>query len=457
MIQNLIFKDLKRFLRDRSALLVIFLMPIIITTILGIALQSMFSLGETEKIDPIHFAIVDQDQSPYPFKSFMADLSAHPIGSGMLSEMKPEDLLKNYENVNPRTIFYKTFLDSKDIKEIATYEVVSEEKANTLLENNEIAGIVTLPSTYSKDMTMNLLTPFRNPVNLQVITNDEQMVNSMILKALIGGFVQNVDSVIAKKNVSIEQSIQYDMDLDLSQMVENSGQDYEKSFDLRTTMVEATKPINSKAYSAVGLLAMFLLFTAAMGGTLIIEEKDLFTYNRHLMAGVHPFGILLGKMSVIAAVATLQISVLIGYATLVFGVDWGSFTNILLISLCVIFAISGLGSLLALIGSITKSYKVAKIFENGLIQVLALFGGSYIPVEQMPAIIQTISHYVLNGVILKAYLFNMMGYSLEQLTPYLINLLINGFVFMALTVILFFAKEAKSDVAYHQTQTVDPA
>lgn len=457
MLGNLIIKDLKRFARDRSALIVILAMPMVITTILGFSLQAMFSLGDNNTIDPIEIAVVDQDDKTYGFDQFIADLSQNPMGGGMLKAMSPADLAKIYDQINPRDLFFKTFLGNEDIKAIASYQVMTEEEAKQKLTDDQISGIVYLPESFSKNMTMNLLTPFRNPVNIQVVPNNERMISSMILKALIGGFTENVDSAIAKKNVSLEQQIQYDLPMSFSELGKKADSEALKTYDIKTTVVESVKPIDSKAYYAIAMLAMFLLFTAAMGGALVLEEKDLFTYDRHLMAGIHPFAILIGKMAVLAAVTSAQIGILVLYAKVAFGVDWGSLSNLLIISAAIVFAISSLGTLLAMIGSITRSYKIAKVFENGLIQVLALFGGSYIPVEQMPAIIQSLSAFVLNGVILKAYLFNMMGYTLQQLMPYVISILINGAVFLGLAMALYFMKEGRSDVAHHQTQTVDPA
>lgn len=457
MLGNLIIKDLKRFMRDRSALIVILAMPIVITTILGFSLQSMFSLGDNNHIDPITIAIVDQDDKTYDFNAFIADLSGNPMGGGMLKSMDVGDLAKIYDQINPRDLFFETFLNNEEIKSIASYQVMSEAEAKQKLDDNQISGIVYLPKSYSKDMTMNLLTPFRNPVNLQVVPNNERIISSMILKALISGFTENVDSAIAKKNVSLEQQIQYNLPMSFSDLAQKADSEAFVQYEIKTTVVDSVKPIDSKAYYAIAMLSMFLLFTAAMGGALVLEEKDLFTYDRHLMAGVHPFGILLGKMAVLAVVTTLQITVLVLYAKVAFGVNWGSITNLLAISASIVFAISSLGTLLAMIGSITRSYKIAKVFENGLIQVLALFGGSYIPVEQMPAIIQSLSAFVINGVILKAYLFNMMGYSLEQLMPYIVSILINGIVFLAMAMALYFMKEGRSDVAHHIPQTVDPA
>lgn len=176
-----------------------------------------------------------------------------------------------------------------------------------------------------------------------------------------------------------------------------------------------------------------------------------------MMAGVKPFDVLVGKAAVIALVTLLQSLLLMGYSKVAFGVSWGNGYHVALILAAVVLAISGLGILLATIGSVTRSYKVSRVFENGLIQVLALFGGSYLPVEQMPDFIQTLSHYVLNGLVLKAYLFNMMGYSLSDILPLVGGIALNGVVFIGAALFIFVRKEAKTHVAYYPSQALDSA
>lgn len=457
MWRHLIIKDLKRFLRDRSALITLIAMPIVITTILGFSLQSMFSLGSADALPKIHFALVDNDQPTYSMTQLVTDLSASPMGAGMLSSGVMKDIAPIYDSLKPRDLFFNTFLGSDAVKKIATYEVMTEAQAQAAMEQEKVAGVVTLNEDFTRNMTLNLLTPFRNPVAIELVPNGNKLMSSAILKSLMDGFVDTVNQSVIEKNVNIEQSIRYDLALKTEGLVEEAGNTIKAQEDIKTTQVEGFKPIDSKAYYAIAMLSMFLLFTAAMGGSMVLEEKDLFTYDRHLMAGVKPFDVLVGKAAVIALVTLLQSLLLMGYSKVAFGVSWGNGYHVVLILLAVVFAISGLGILLATVGSVTRSYKVARVFENGLIQVLALFGGSYLPLEQMPDFIQTLGRFVLNGLVLKAYLFNMMGYGFYDILPLVGGIALNGVVFVGAALFIFVRKEAKTHVAYYSVQIMDPA
>lgn len=457
MWRYLIIKDLKRFLRDRSALIVLIAMPIVITTILGFSLQSMFSLGTADAVPQVKFAIVDQDKADYTLTDMIKDLSANPMGAGMLNSGAIKDIAPIYDSLNPRKLFFETFLGNPEIQKIASYQIMTESQAQQAFKEDDIAGIVTLKSDFSRNMTLNLLTPFRNPVAIELVPNSGKVMSSAILESLMKGFIDTVNQNVTEKNVNIEQSIRYDLNLKATGLMQASGDGIKSSSDIKDTQIEGFKPIGSKSYYAIAMMAMFLLFTAAMGGSMVLEEKDLFTYDRHMMAGVKPFDILIGKACVIALLTWMQSVILMGYSNVVFGVTWGNMGTTALILAAVIVAISGLGILLATIGSVTKSYKVAKVFENGFIQVLALFGGSYLPIEQMPSFIKTLSHFVLNGLVLKAYLYNMMGYSFKDIAPIIGYIVLNGVLFTAIALIIFMRKEAKSHVAYYQEKTLDTA
>ncbi len=457
MLKHLIIKDLRRFFRDKGAWITLFAMPIVITTILGFALQSMFSLGDATEVDAIQFAIVDKDLADYPVEDFMKYLASSPIGSGMLTGDNVQMIQENYNDLNPRKIFFEDFLGAKDIKKMAQYKIMSLEEAQAKMEKDEIVGIVILSENFTRDMTLNLITPFRNETAISLMPNEKMLMSSTILKALMNGYVEQMNQVINEKNVTIEQMIQYDIKVDFASIGQDAKEKGAATGKIQQTTVTGTKPIDSKGYYAIAMISMFLMFVAAMGGPMVLEEKDSFTYDRHLIAGVPPYLIILSKMKVIGVVAAAQIFAMVVYARVVFGIDWGNPLNVLAISAASIFTISSLGILLCMIGSVTQSYKISNVLQNGLIQVLALFGGSYLPIEQMPQIIQTINQYLFNGIILKAYLFNMMGYDFNQLVPYLLALLANGAIFIAIAAVLFLTKEVGSDVAHRQTQAVDTA
>jgi ABC-2 type transport system permease protein len=188
---------------------------------------------------------------------------------------------------------------------------------------------------------------------------------------------------------------------------------------------------------------------------LLLEEKKQLTYDRQRVAGLSGWSILFGKLALIYAIASIQIALMIGWSALIFRVQWGSAGHVLMISAAAVVGIGGLGLLFMTVAAAFDSFMISKVFENGINQVLALIGGAYIPIETMPGIFQKLSLIPINGVILKVYLYNMMGYSFSELLPYVGLILLNGAVFTAVALVIFKLKEVKPHADHTLSTPVD--
>jgi ABC-2 type transport system permease protein len=475
-------KDFKTYMADRQAIFTVFLMPVVISTILGFSLQSMFgTAGGVSSLDPLVLAVVrdydlqDSDERGdeggqtsvgqpsaggsfqgsaghgYTFEAFMADLAANPVGSQMVSQMGEVQLKTYFEEVDPERIFFEEFLGSPELAETLTYQLMGREEADQLLAADQITGIVILPENYVRGMYVNLLTPLRSEVQIKYVENPSRGVSPKIAKLMLDGFATFVDSVIDNKNVLIEQQIAAGLEMDAVDWTTRP----DSGLSLEKRGLRALDPVDSKGYYTVAMMSMFLLFTAALGGYLLLEEKKQLTYDRQRVAGISRWSVLLGKLALIYVIALIQIALMVGWSMLIFRVSWGATGAMVLITLATVFGIGGLAMLFMTVAAAFDSFMVSKVFENGINQVLALIGGAYIPVETMPALIQKLALFPINGVILRAYLYNMMGYSLSELLPYIGLILLNGVVFMAAAVAVFKLKEVKPHVDHPVPKTVD--
>lgn len=472
MMWSLWKKDFKTYMADRQALFTIFLMPVVISTILGFSLQSMFgTAGGVSQIEPLELAVVKgyegagQGESgktgegaggvtigkSYSFEAFMEDLSANPVGARVVAEMGEDQMRGYFEDVDPEAIFFEDFLGSPELGETLRYTVTDLATAEQRLAADEIDGIVVMPENFIRGMYVNLLTPLRSEVEIAFVENSAHGVSSKLAKMMLDGFAGYLDSVIDNKNVLIEQQIAAGIALEGTDW----GARPDSGLTLEQRGVRALEPVDSKGYYTVAMMSMFLLFTAALGGYLLLEEKRQLTYDRQRAAGLSRWSILLGKLALIDAVALIQIVLMMVWSTLIFRVSWGSPVALMVITLATVFGIGGLGLLFMTVAAAFDNIMISRVFENGLNQVLALVGGAYIPIETMPALIQKIALLPINGVVLKAYLYNMMGYSLPELMPYVGLILLNGVVFSVAGILVFRFKEVKAHVDHTVQTAVD--
>lgn len=442
---SIIVKDMRTILSDRKALAIILLMPLILMVILSSALKGTFMSGDTGAVEKVYIAVVKQYDRAADIKMFENTLDRGLLGRS-IGDKAAEELKAAGSEVDPEKLLLEDFLGSEEVSRIIGFRLEEETKANELLKSGEVSAVVLLPENFIYDMKMNLLTPFRNNVGIRVLTHPDRSISGQVVQSIMEAYTDAMTSVIIGKNVLIEASIEHEL-------TEGGFKGMKEAMDgikavlegIRTDIenieLEGRKQITSFEYYAVAMLTMFILFAAGHGGRMLLEEKDNMTYQRMIMAGTPKLGILAGKFFSVFLIALLQIGIMIAFSHFALKVNWGDAVSVLLISLTAAFAIAGIGGALAAATYRAGNYKMAGIFETVIIQSMALLGGSFFPVDIMPAILQKLSFLSVNGVALKAYLKIMKGYGTPGVAVHIAALAAVGIFFTVLSVLIFRDKE----------------
>ncbi|HCX62680.1 MAG TPA: hypothetical protein DHU59_09615 [Clostridiales bacterium] len=454
---NIIKKDLKIILSDKKALAIMILMPIILTTILSMALKGSFASGDSD-FEPINIAVVKLYNEEVDNLMFESSLKSSLIADSM-GEDEIRKLIDSGEDVNPEKFFFDDFLESKDVSKLIKYTVVSDEKkALTKLNNEEVSAIVLLPDKFIYDMKVNLVTPFRNKVDIKILTHPDKNLSGKIVNSVIDAYSNAMSTIIIGKNVVIETSMANNISGDgfdnLDQLMEGIS-DVIKTIDvnLNNVVMEGRKQVNSADYYAVGMMTMFILFAAGIGGRMLLEEKDNQTYQRMVVAGTTKLEILSGNFMTVFLIALLQITVMITFTHFALKVQWGNIGSVILISIAASFSVAGLGSFVGALTYRAGNYKMANMFESAIIQVMALLGGSFFPIDVMPEFMQRLSFLSLNGIAIRSYLKIITGYALSDILNYILILIAMGMVFTAAAVIVLKGKEGTGNVKRNKVKT----
>ncbi len=456
-IIKIIIKDLKIILSDKKALAIMILMPIILTTILSMALKGSFADGNSD-FEPINIAVVklyNENEDNIMFES--------SLNNSILTKNMGEDTVKSLidssDKVNPEKFFFDDFLDSKDVTKFIKYTVVSDKnKALEMLTSEEVSAIVLLPNKFIYDMKVNLLTPFRNKVNIEILTHPDKSFSGNIVNSVIDAYSNAMSTIIIGKNVVIENAIAYNIGSggfdNLDELMEGISNIITSiNVDIENVVMEGRKQINSADYYAVGMMTMFILFAAGIGGRMLLEEKDNQTYQRMVVAGTTKLQILSGNFITVFLIALLQITVMIVFTHFALKVQWGNIVAIILISVTASFAVAGLGSFIGALTYMAGNYKMANMFESAIVQVMALLGGSFFPIDVMPEFMKNLSFLSLNGIALKAYLKVITGYVTADIINYVVILTATGICFMIAAVIVLRGKEGAANVKRNKVKT----
>ena len=429
-IRDMVIKDLKVALSDRSAILLLLVMPIVLMAILGLSLT--FSFDDASSLEKIKIAIVKEYNPEEEIDQLLQLISQNTSSSPDELDLGDFDLEK---------IFFDDFLGNVDLKNIIEYQILDKEDANKMLQDKKVTAIVILPKGFIKDTMINFGTTFRNVVDIQVIGRTDKNIGTTIVEEIMRGFTDMLNYNISAKNSFVRLYSSLGFEEDVSNHIELLTEKIQKILsterpDVQYEALNNRPPMNSRAYYAFAMTAMFILYSAGYGSKILLEEKDIKTYDRMSASGVEQSTIVIGKAFTIFLVILIQSIISLTFSSLVLGVDWGNIINVLIIFIFSSISVAGLGIMLSAVVYKSGSYNMANVFTSFIVQVMAVFGGSMVPLEVMPGAMRIMSNFVPNGLMLKSLMKNYYGYGLNQFVVNILALGAMGLIFMVIATII---------------------
>lgn len=384
-IIDIALKDLLITLKDKKAMALIVLMPILLIIVLGVSLSSMFNQGSSVSIKKFPLALVDKDGGEYA---------------------------KNF----------KEFLDSEDIKKMIEVKDLSFEAAIDNVKKGDIPAAIIIPEGYSSAVQKG------NRAELQILKDPGSPLKTQVVESLVKSYTGVGSAITGSVDAAVKTFAEYNADPnmvigDIIKFSQNIN------INLNEDNVKKKDTMSSMQYYAAAMLAMYILFVGMLGTSSIIEEREQKTLMRLMSAAVSKSQILAGKVLGLFMLGIFDVSILILFTKFVFNVNWGnSIGGLVVLSLSMIFAASGLSMLIA---SLFKTSKAVMAANPAIVIVMSLLGGSMLPVYIMPPVLQDIAKITLNNWALKGYLSLMLNNGFDTIVMPSIVLLAMGIVFLA--------------------------
>jgi ABC-2 type transport system permease protein len=428
VVIHLIIKDLKRMARDRKALLITLLMPAVLTLILGMSIGKMWS--NELSLTPATVSLVslgDRDKDLAKLEEFLA--------SGFIVENAGEIDLELFrsdlDRLDPEKILLEEVFQHELVQQIITVTRDDFSTAENKLQRGEIAAIILLPEYFFYDTVINYVTPFRNQINIQVIKNPNQTIKANIVEGILTSFAHRLAAGIIGKNTFLELGVEYSLGPnvyhELESMITLILSSETAEIKVINTGIEGKKKISGVQYYAAGMASMFVLFTAGYSSRYFISERQLFTYQRQLLAGTHLFSMLAARFGATAIFTWGQLLILIVFSSLMLKMDWGAYGGTLMLAGAIALAVGGLAVLLSALNFIVNDHRAASLFENVFVPMMSLVGGSFFPARALPELLSSLGRYTLNGQAMNGFIKLMQGYQLVDITPVIINLGVSSF------------------------------
>lgn len=419
-MKALIVKDLRILLSDAKQMAVLLLMPVVLCTILGMALSGTFENGEGIGRTLLGVVWEGATEPTNP-------LADHPLFA-MIPEEERAEILASYDPEEAQTLFFDTFLGAESLRDHLQVQRMTAAEGEEALAGGRVHALLVLPPDYFDSLALNLMTPFEKKTEVVVRGGENNRTRTALVMEIMTAFERTFESRVGIKNAAITLALQADRPVDADLF----GELEEEPLQLTVENAGRGASIDAMSYYSAAMLAMFLLFAAGTGSAMLLEEQLDGTLGRMRLAGVSTLKILLGKATVISTIALLQIVVMLAYAGVAFGVRWGDPLALVLLSITLAVTIGVMGLFFALWTLNRGDFRVSRMLESVVFQIMALLGGSFIPVEVLPAILRPLSYLPLNGVALRAFLTLMRGEGIAGISLHLGLLMINLLVFALL-------------------------
>ena len=428
----LIWKDVKNIISDRKILMIILLMPIILMSILGMSLKGVFT-SDVSGIQDFEIAVVKEYD--YAAEVQMFDDKLH--------DMNMEDTL---DLPNVEELFFDDFLGNTQIADMLSYRIMDRETGEELLDKNEISAMVVLPKLFIYNTMMNFAFT-RNVVSIEVLKNSNSTISADIAEQIMNQFANELNRMIIRR-MTLQP---YLMDLPSESLSDSSIEDLLfptdiPSLTLNVKDVTGGDSWDSFQYYAIAMVSMFTLYAAGFGASALIEEKESFTLRRLKVTGKSLNDFVISNFCRVIIIAILQNVIMIAYSSLVLQVNFGNLSHLFIPILMSAVSVGCLGMLVSAITLASGSYSFANVFNYGIVNVMAMVGGSYVPVQILPEILQKAHPYSINGSSMNLYLNAISGKPLSSSTQYLVSLFIMDLLFAGSACIILGISNRKGGV-----------
>ena len=332
-------KDIVQRLRDRSVYIMGIIGPLVLVVIMSA------TVGAADDVSAFELGIVNGDggEVSAAFESLLADLEADDIIEVTVAENRAE--------------------------------------FDQLVDDGDVSAGFAIPPGFSAAAVSG------GPVELTVVGDPGSSIAVSVAQAIADTFVAEFDYVTAASATVIG--------------IEGNGGDPQRQSELAAAAVALGAPItlapvetdgrgrDLASYYSVSLSVMFLFFTVQFGVLSMMEEREVGTLSRIMVAPIAPAAIVLGKMASALVIGLMSMVVLVVATTLIVGAEWGDPVAVgVLIVAGVIVAIA----LSVLVTAAARTAEQAGAYATIAALVLGLLGGVFFPISQAPALLTAFSY-----------------------------------------------------------------
>jgi ABC-2 type transport system permease protein len=334
-------KDLRLRIRDRSALILGILAPLVLSYIFFL----VFGPATTGQGLGLEFGVVDEDQS---------GISAS----------------------------FTSVLESAAAEGILELSVFDDQAAaDGALEEGDVDSYFLVPEGLEQAVFAN------QPATVEVV-GDVDAPNSTQIAA---SFAERFSSGIAASQLAVVtaatvEGVQVTPDFIrlLSQEPSVAGMNYALIDETATT-----KQLDAPTFFAAGMAVFFLFFTVQFGVTGLLEEDRDGTLARLMAAPIPRVSVVAGKAIVSFLLGIISMGVLVVATTFLMDATWGGSLGVALLVIAGVLAAVGI---MGLVASVARTPEGSGNLGSIIAVVLGMLGGTFFPIASSGGILASLTY-----------------------------------------------------------------
>jgi ABC-2 type transport system permease protein len=324
-------KDLKLRVRDRSAIILGIVVPLVLAYIFHLVFGGALTTGSLD----LRYGLVDDDMSPV---------------SSAFAEA----------------------LDDLEAGEVLTYESYPDpESAESAIADGDIAAFFEIPEGFGAGVLSG------SGGRIRVVGDVDSPTATQIAASIAGQFATGVETA----NLAIATTSELSgvpVGPELIAGLEEDPSSAAFSFTLED-VAAATRLLDPNTFFAAGMAVFFLFFTVQFGVAGLLEEEREGTLARLLAAPISRSSVIGGKAILAFALGVISMTVLIVATRFLMGADWGPPLGV---ALLVGAGVSSAVGVMGLVASFARSPEAAGNLGSIIAVILGMLGGTFFPVGQ---------------------------------------------------------------------------
>jgi ABC-2 type transport system permease protein len=322
-------KDLRERVRDRSALLVAIVVPLVLASIFGLIFHNAIGGRVT-----FTFAVVDQDHG----------VAAQAFRTQVLVPLEHQGLVK--VKTEPTLAAGRSAADS-----------------------NKVSATFVLPPGLSSHVGNG------GPGSVQVIGNVDAPIGTQVAQSIAQSYTNAIDT------------------FRLVGAAGGSGLAGGRPPNLPAPIVISdvstkSRQLDAGTFYAAGMAVFFLFFTVQFGISSILEERRDGTLARMLVAPIHRRTILIGKLLTSLVLGCVSMFVLAAATHFLLSAHWG---NPLGVAMLIAAGVIAATCVMALVATVARTPDQAQSWQAMVALVLGMLGGTFFPVAQAGGVLAALS------------------------------------------------------------------